>query len=61
MAFMSRGSAVGTATGYGLDDREVGVRDPVGSRNFTCPYRSDRLWDPPILLSNEYPGIFPRG
>jgi hypothetical protein len=25
---------VGTATSYGLDDREVGVRVPVGSRSF---------------------------
>jgi hypothetical protein len=28
-------SAVGTATGYGLDDRGVGVRVPVGSRIFS--------------------------
>jgi hypothetical protein len=28
---MSRGSSVGIATGYGLDDRGVGVRVPVGS------------------------------
>jgi hypothetical protein len=28
---VSRGSAVGIATAYGLDDREVGVRVPVGS------------------------------
>jgi hypothetical protein len=28
----SRDSAVGIATGCGLDDREVGVRIPVGSR-----------------------------
>jgi hypothetical protein len=26
----SRDSSVDTATGYGLDDREVGVRVPVG-------------------------------
>jgi hypothetical protein len=29
---MSRSSAVGIATGYGLDGREVWVRVPVGSR-----------------------------
>jgi hypothetical protein len=29
------GSAVGIATGYGLDDRGVGVRVPVGSRIFS--------------------------
>jgi hypothetical protein len=28
--FESRGSAVGIATAYGLDDRRVGVRVPVG-------------------------------
>jgi hypothetical protein len=31
MHVRSRDSAVGTATGYGLDDRGVGVRVPVGS------------------------------
>jgi hypothetical protein len=30
--YYSRDSAVGIATGYGLDDRGVGVRIPVGSR-----------------------------
>jgi hypothetical protein len=28
---MSRGSVVGIATGYGLDDQGVGVRVPIGS------------------------------
>jgi hypothetical protein len=31
----SRDSAVRIATGYGLEDREVGVRVPVGSRIFS--------------------------
>jgi hypothetical protein len=31
---MSRDSVVGTATGYGLDDQGVGVRAPVGDKNF---------------------------
>jgi hypothetical protein len=31
----SRDSAVGIATGYGLNDRGVGVRVPVGSRIFS--------------------------
>jgi hypothetical protein len=31
----SRDSVVGTATGYGLDDRGVGVRVPVRSRIFS--------------------------
>jgi hypothetical protein len=41
---MSRGSVVGIATGYVLDDQGVGVRVSVGSRIFTpacCPYQ---LW-----------------
>jgi hypothetical protein len=32
--FGSRDSVVGVATGYGLDDRGVGVRVQVESRNF---------------------------
>jgi hypothetical protein len=43
--------AVGIATGYGLDDRGVGVRVPVGS----SPRRPDGLWGPPNLVSNGYP------
>jgi hypothetical protein len=31
---MSRGSAVGIATGYGLDDRGVGLPIPVWVKNF---------------------------
>jgi hypothetical protein len=33
--FKSRNSAVGIATGYGLDNRGVGIRVPVGLRIFT--------------------------
>jgi hypothetical protein len=54
---VSRDSAVGIATGYGLDDWEVGVRVPV--RIITSPYRPDRLWGPPNLLYNGYRELFP--
>jgi hypothetical protein len=57
----SRDTSVGIATGYGLDDRGVGVRAPVGSRIFSSPRRPDRPWSPPNLLSNGYLGLFPRG
>jgi hypothetical protein len=46
--FRSRDSA----TGYGLDDRGVVVRVPVGSRIFSSPRWPDRLWSPPSLLFN---------
>jgi hypothetical protein len=49
-------SAVGIATGYGLDDREVKVGVPVESRIFSSPHRPDQLWGPPNLLSNGYSG-----
>jgi hypothetical protein len=56
----SRDSAVGVATGYGLDDRGVGIRVPVGARSFCSPCRPDRFCVPPNLLSNGYRGLFPR-
>jgi hypothetical protein len=47
---VNRDSSVGIATDYGLDDRGVAVRVPVGSRIFSSPCRLDRLWGPPNLL-----------
>jgi hypothetical protein len=55
----SRDSSVGIATGYGLDDRGVRVRVPVGVRIFSFTRRPDLFWGPPSLLSNRYPGFFP--
>jgi hypothetical protein len=56
---MSRDSAVGIATGYGLDDRGVGVRVPVGLRIFSSPCRPDWLWGTPSFLFNGYRGHQP--
>jgi hypothetical protein len=57
LIFNCRDSAVDIETGYVLD--VVGVRVPVGSRTLASPYRPDRLWSPPILLSNGYRGLLP--
>jgi hypothetical protein len=57
----NRGSAVGIATGYGLDDRGVGVQVLVGSRILSSPQRLDRPRVPPSLLSNGYRRLVPRG
>jgi hypothetical protein len=50
----NRDSVAGIATGYGLEDRGIAVRVPVGSRIFSSPRRPYRLWGPPNLLSNGY-------
>jgi hypothetical protein len=41
-----RDSSVGIETGYGLDDRGVGVPVPGGTRIFCSQQRPDRLWGP---------------
>jgi hypothetical protein len=58
---MSRDSAVGIATGYGLVDRGVGVRVPGVLTSFSSPRRPDRLWGPPNLLYNGYRGAVSPG
>jgi hypothetical protein len=57
----SRDSSVGIATGYGLNDRRVGVRVSVKARSFSSPRCPDRLWGPPSLLSNGYRGVKRQG
>jgi hypothetical protein len=53
-------SAVGIVTGYGLDDRGVEIRFPVGARIFCSPCRLDRFW-PPASYPVGTLGLFPRG
>jgi hypothetical protein len=46
-------SVVGIATGYGLDDRGVGVQVPAGSRIFSSSCRQTGF--------GVYPTSYPRG
>jgi hypothetical protein len=57
----SQNNAVGVATGYGLDDRGVGVRVLVESRIFSSPRRPDRLWGPSSLYRMGNGGSFSGG
>jgi hypothetical protein len=54
-------TGVGIATGYGLDDRGVGVRVPVGSRIFSSLRSSHGLWGPPNSLLKSTGDSFPGG
>jgi hypothetical protein len=59
---MGRDSAFGITAGYGLDDREVGVRVPVGGKNFQFSISSKPALgptQPPIqwVLGNLSPGV----
>jgi hypothetical protein len=49
-------SVVGIATGYGRDDRGIGVRVPVMSRISSSPKCPDRILAPPSLLANGFRG-----
>jgi hypothetical protein len=51
---MSHSSALCIATGYGLDEREIGVQVPAGSGYATSPNCLDRLWGQPSLLSSGH-------
>jgi hypothetical protein len=53
-----RDNAVGIATGYRLDDREVGVRVRIRSKIVSYSHRPDRLWGPLSLLYSGYRGLF---
>jgi hypothetical protein len=58
---MNRESTVGTATSYGLGEREVGVRVSEGERIFSSRHSPDRFWGPPSLLSHGNRVLFPGG
>jgi hypothetical protein len=54
MIIMSRNSLVGTATGYGLDDRGSRVRFPAGGGNFSLHHRVQNG-------SGAHPASYPMG
>jgi hypothetical protein len=58
---MSRDRAVGISTGYGLNNRGVEVRVPIGSSIFSSPRRPDRLCCPPSLYPMDTGDSFPGG
>jgi hypothetical protein len=54
---IGRGSILCIESKKGLEDRGVGVRIPVGTRTVTSPYRPERFWGPPSLISIGYRGL----
>jgi hypothetical protein len=54
-------TAVGTATGYGLEGQGFRVRVRVGSRIFSALPRPDRFLGLTQPLIQRVPGCFPRG
>jgi hypothetical protein len=50
----SRDSSVGIATGYGLDNRMIGVRFPAGAGNFSIQRRVQ-------TSCGAYPASYPMG
>jgi hypothetical protein len=52
-------SVVGIATGYGLNDRGVGVRVPAGARNFSTSFRP--VLGPTHPLVQCVPGVLSPG
>jgi hypothetical protein len=57
----SRDSAAGIATGYGLDDRGVGVRVLVGSRIFYSHFVESDPGVHPTFYPMDTGGFFPGG
>jgi hypothetical protein len=51
---VSQNSAVGIATGYGLDDQMIGIQFPVGAGNFSLRHRSQ-------TGSGSHPASYPVG
>jgi hypothetical protein len=58
---MSRGSAIGIATVYELDNRGVGVRVSVGPINLISLCRPDWLWAHPAPYPMGIGGSYPGG
>jgi hypothetical protein len=59
ITWRNRDSAVGMETGYGLDDREVGIRIPVRSKIFSSLRLPDRFWAHPTFYPMGTDSFFP--